>query len=95
MATGTTSARRKPFPLGVMIRPARFRCTALCAMSRRRGGARHLLQKQRCVTFDHNAEDPRVTLGNLGCHLTTDLDLRFRFFTAVVMAAVSRCIDIF
>jgi hypothetical protein len=47
MTTDTTSARRKPSPFGSWCDRARFRCTTLCAMSRRRGGARHLLQKQR------------------------------------------------
>jgi hypothetical protein len=61
------------------------------------------------VTFDHNPEDPRVAIGNLGCHLVPDLDLLFRLFAAVPMAAIDhnsrryaglghtlgRCIDVF
>jgi hypothetical protein len=61
------------------------------------------------VTFDHNPEDPCVAIGNLGCHLVSDLDLLFRLFTAVAMTAIDhnsrrysgfghtlgRCIDIF
>ena len=39
------------------------------------------------MTFDHNAENPGIAVGNLAGHLTTDLNLLFRFFAAVAMAA--------